>query len=146
MRKSQLIKIRDGIDLLNEQEIKEILLNLIDVIVGEPVEKKADVPKIARRRKKRKSTSKDLKKNRKLWPRILRKKYIDAVVTIRRGHAYAQFIDDFTGEYVQIPVTHLVWEEVIGIRPYKGKRIRHIDGDILNNKYRNLHPEDGVYE
>lgn len=147
MRKSELIDIRNNLDSFSADEIKEILINLIDVVAGtEKPQLAPDAPPVAHRKKRKHSKSMRLKMDEKIWPEELHSKYADACLSERRNHIYATYIDPLTKETIQCPVSHLVWAEKFGQMPYKGKRLRHIDGDTMNNQFNNLHPEDGVYQ
>ena len=127
-------------------ELRTILSNVIDLVAGtgEFVFVRDTHNKLKRVREK--SASTDHKKNKKLWPRKVREKYPDVTITIRAGHAYASYFCFLTKKRLQKSVAHLVWGEHTGNMPAKGRRFRHVDGNPLNNRLKNLHPEDGVYE
>ena len=146
MKKSQLLRMKQNLSSMDRSDLEETCSILIDIVLASsltPVRKRVS----NRRERKRdpNSASEQLRADRKIWPAACEKKYPRAFLHRVRGYVYARTKEYGTKRLIDKPIAHYVWKIYMGKFPTKGRRLTHLDGDSMNNEYKNLHPIDGIY-
>ena len=145
MKKSELDAMKKSLPKMNRRDLEDTCSLLIDAILLTH----KDMPKPIKKKRIRivdpNSASEQFKKDPFLWPEEVAKKYTNACLHAVGKYVYAQTVEYGTRRKLDKPISHYVWYVYSGYFPIKGSRLLHIDGNEHNNKYSNLHPQDGIY-
>jgi len=138
--------MKNNLGSMSREDLETTCETMIDSLLTRYRSEKIPAPRDAKRDRNPESASEIFKKDGDLWPKCVDEKYPDAFLHAVGKYVYARIKINVSKEEIDKPISHFVWDLYHGKMPYKGRRLMHVNGDTRDNNYKNLHPENGVYE